>query len=80
MLLSFAGILENRTILWEDPQQLPTKAKVIVTVLEEIEQKLPQNKKTMANFDGIWENLSERKKNELADSLENLRNEWERTI
>jgi hypothetical protein len=62
MLQSFTGILENGTIHWEEPQQLPTKAKVVVTVLEEIIQKIPQKKKSIADFDGIWGDLSEQKK------------------
>lgn len=78
MLQSFTGVLENGHISWEEPQQLPKHAKVVVTVLEEIVT--PKTNSTLAKFAGIWANLPEKEKQSLNEHLNTIRNEWERPI
>lgn len=51
MLQSFTGVLENGQIFWEEPKQLPKHAKVVVTVLEEIDE--PKTPKTLSKYIGI---------------------------
>lgn len=77
MLQSFTGILENGQIQWEEPQQLPKHAKVVVTVLEEIQTHEPKTS-TLARFDGIWKDLPEETKLRLDNELRDQRNSWER--
>ena len=78
MLQSFAGVLENGQILWEEPKHLPKHAKVVVTVLEEIET--PKIGGTFAKFAGIWANIPKNEKQSLDEHLNKIRNEWERPI
>ena len=78
MLQSFAGVLENGQIRWEEPKQLPKHAKVVVTVLEEIES--PKIGGTFARFSGIWENIPRNEKQSLDKHLNQIRAEWERPI
>ena len=78
MLQSFTGVLENGQILWEEPKQLPKHAKVVVTVLEEIET--PKVGGTLMKFAGIWANVPKNEKKSLKEHLEKIRNEWERPI
>ena len=78
MLQSFAGVLENGQILWEEPKQLPKHAKVVVTVLEEIDT--PKTQGTLAKYIGIWADLPQNEKNSLEKHIRNIRNEWERPI
>ena len=78
MLQSFAGVLENGQILWEEPKQLPKHAKVVVTVLEEIDT--PKTQGTLSKYIGIWADLPQNEKNSLEKHIRNIRNEWERPI
>ena len=78
MLQSFAGVLENGQILWEEPKQLPKHAKVVVTVLEEIDT--PKTQGTLSKYIGIWADLPQNEKNSLEKHIKNIRNEWERPI
>jgi hypothetical protein len=76
MLQSFTGVLENGQILWEEPKELPKHAKVIVTVLEELDT--PNVNGTLARFAGIWVNKHQNEKQSLDEHLNSIRNEWER--
>ncbi len=78
MLQAFTGVLENGQIIWEEPKKLPRHAKVIVTVLEEIEN--PKTKGTFAKYAGIWSDMDEKEKESLQKHLTQVRNEWERPI
>ena len=78
MLQSFAGVLENGQILWEEPKQLPKHAKVVVTVLEEIDT--PKTQGTLSKYIGIWANLPQNEKDSLEKHVKNIREEWERNI
>ena len=78
MLQSFAGVLENGQILWEEPKQLPKHAKVVVTVLEEIDT--PKTQGTLSKYIGIWANLPQNEKDSLEKHVKNIRNECERPI
>ena len=78
MLQSFTGVLENGQIFWEEPKQLPEHARVVVTVLEEIdESKTPE---TLSKYIGIWANSPQNEKDSLEKHIKNIRNEWERPI
>ena len=60
MLQSFTGVLENGQILCEESKQLPKHAKVVVTVLEEID--VPKVQGTLSKYIGIWANSPQDKK------------------
>lgn len=77
MLQAFTGVLENGQITWEDANQLPKHAKVVVTVLEEITP--PKTKRTLGGFAGIWANISKQEKQSLETHIHTIRNEWDRT-
>lgn len=76
MLQAFAGVLENGQIIWEEPKRLPKHAKVVVTVLEEIEP--AESVRTLGDFNGIWSNMDDKDKESLEQHIKKIRNEWER--
>jgi hypothetical protein len=78
MLQAFTGVLENGQIIWEEPKNLPKYAKVVVTVLEEIEP--AKSHRTLGDFNGIWSDMDEKEKKSLEQHINTIRDEWERPI
>lgn len=80
MLLTYEATLENGKLIWNEPVNLPEKAKVIVTVIEAIPKELERTTQTFGQFQNIWEHLSDTDKEQMSDDLRALRDSWERPI
>jgi hypothetical protein len=76
---TYAGIYENGKILWEGKPTVPQRAKVLITILEEIPEK-KTTEKLSTKLRGAWKNKSVEEKQMIDEQIKNLRNEWERPI
>lgn len=79
MLQTFEGTIDNGQIIWNDPDNAPRNAKVLVTVLQ-LEKELTKIEKPSLRFRGALKNLSKEQKEKNNQDLQNLRNEWQRDI
>ncbi len=79
MLQTFEGTIDNGQIIWNDPENAPRNAKVLVTVLQ-LEKEPAKIEKPSLRFRGALKNLSKEQKEKNNQDLQNLRNEWQRDI
>ncbi|WP_428663618.1 hypothetical protein [Runella sp.] len=79
MLQTFEGTLENGHIVWDEPNNVPKKAKVLVTVLYPV-QETPTAEKPSRRFRGALKHLTQTQKDAHGQQIQELRNEWERDI
>jgi FtsZ-binding cell division protein ZapB len=79
MLQTFEGTIDNGQIIWNDPDNAPRNAKVLVTVLQ-LEKEPTKIEKPSLRFRGALKNLSKEQKEKNNQDLQNLRNEWQRDI
>lgn len=76
---TYAGTYDNGKILWDGKPSVPQRAKVLITILEEIPDK-KTSEKLSAKLRGAWKNKSIEEKQMIDKQINNLRNEWERPI
>lgn len=79
MLQTFEGTIDNGQIIWNDPDNAPRNAKVLVTVLQ-LEKEPTKSEKPSQRFRGALKNLSKEQKEKNNQDLQNFRNEWQRDI
>jgi len=79
MLQTYEGTLNNGQITWNHPNDIPRKAKVLITILE-TEKEIKKTEKPSLRFRGALKNLSQEQKDHNNQELQHLRDEWERTI
>ncbi|PWK26306.1 hypothetical protein LV89_02477 [Arcicella aurantiaca] len=79
MLQTYEGTLNNGQITWNHPNDIPRKAKVLITILEE-EKEVEKKTKPSLQFRGALKHLSQEQKDQNNQELQNLRDEWERAI
>jgi FtsZ-binding cell division protein ZapB len=79
MLQTFEGTIDNGQIIWNDPDNAPRNAKVLVTVLQ-LEKEPIKTGKPSLHFRGALKNLTKEQKEKNNQDLQNLRNEWQRDI
>ena len=79
MLQTFEGTINNGHIFFNDVNQPPRNAKVLITVLQ-IEDEAPKTGKPSLLFRAALKNLSSEKKDQNNQEIQDLRNEWQRDI
>ena len=79
MLQTYEGIINNGRIIFNDANQPPRNARVLITVLE-LEKETPKTEKPSLRFRGALKGLSKEQKEKNNQELQDLRNEWQRDI
>jgi len=79
MLQTFEGTIDNGSIIWNEPNNAPQNAKVLITILK-LEKEIPKIEKPSLRFRGALKGLSKEQKEKNNQEFQDLRNEWQRGI
>ena len=79
MLQTFEGTIDNGRIIWNEPNNAPQNAKVLITILQ-LEKEPTKTEKPSLRFRGALKDLSKEQKEKNNQDLQDLRNEWQRDI
>lgn len=79
MLQTFEGTIDNGRIIWNEPNNAPQNAKILITILQ-LEKETPKIEKPSLRFRGALKGLSNEQKEKNNQDLQDLRNEWQRDI
>lgn len=80
MLQTFEGTIDNGRIIWNEPDNAPQNAKVLITIILQLEKEPTKIEKPSLRFRGALKGLSKEQKEKNNQDLQDLRNEWQRDI
>ena len=80
MLQTFEGTIDNGRIIWNEPNDAPQNAKVLITILQSEKEPTKIQEKPSLRFRGALKDLSKEQKEKNNQDLQDLRNEWQRDI